>query len=356
MKENELNLINKYRTAIMGFAALWIYFYHEQGYEWCHVYFSPEIISRSFYFFKRIGYCGVDIFLLLSGIGLVYGIEKNSTLTFFRHRLERVFVPFFITGLIIALIEKWSVLTFIRKLFFYDFLFVDSNSFLWYIPSALILYLFFPLYYRQFKKSSNKFRFTFFCIATWFVFNLLFKDFIRNDMFRFTNRIPVFFVGILLGDYIRAANFSFGKRSWFVLCAAFFAGLYLSFLTVSRELFLFVPMSNFGIPAFLLGISATFFVAKLFYVIDKYSIGACILKLFSFFGTISLEIYCVQDIVDDTFRTMMMSTYEHWMENWWKINIIVFLCVVLGAFILSYISRLIGKGIKKIFSENQLCT
>lgn len=103
MSKRNFNDINKYRTAIMGFAALWIYFYHEQGYEWCHVYFSPQIVSRLLYFIKRLGFCGVDIFLLLSGIGLVYAIEKSSIGTFYRRRLERVFVPFVILGVCTAL-------------------------------------------------------------------------------------------------------------------------------------------------------------------------------------------------------------------------------------------------------------
>ena len=213
MKENELSILNKYRTSLMGVAALWIYFFHEQGYEWCHIYFSPAIISRSLYFIKRIGYCGVDVFLLLSGIGLVYGIEKSSTLTFYRRRMERVFIPFFLIGLVVALVERWSGLTFVRKLFFYDFLFVDANSFLWYIPSALVLYLLFPLYYRFFKQSADKCRFTIVFIAIWLVFNIFFKDYLRYDMFRFTNRIPIFLVGVLLGEYINKTGFSFWKNN-----------------------------------------------------------------------------------------------------------------------------------------------
>ena len=348
MSKRNFNDINKYRTAIMGFAALWIYFYHEQGYEWCHVYFSPQIVSRLLYFIKRLGFCGVDIFLLLSGIGLVYAIEKSSIGTFYRRRLERVFVPFVILGVCTAFVEKWSIASFFRKIFFYDFFFVNTISFLWYIPSVIILYLFFPLYYRYFKKSQHKFRFTLIFILIWLVLTVLFKDFIRYDFYRFTNRIPVFLCGILSGWLIREEKLCLGKLSWVVLGISFAAGILLGFLTVSRGVYLLVPMSFFGVPAFLIGIAGTAFLAKGFSLVDNKLVGNLIVKFFSFFGSFSLEIYCVQDLIDDVFRTMMMSTYEHWMENWWKIDIAVFLCTIAAAFILSFISDKIRSSLNKL--------
>ena len=64
--------------------------------------FAPD--SQPFaLFYQTSGFCGVDIFLLLSGIGLVYAIEKSSIGTFYRRRLERVFVPFVILGVCTAL-------------------------------------------------------------------------------------------------------------------------------------------------------------------------------------------------------------------------------------------------------------
>lgn len=341
--------VNKYRTAIMGFSALWIYLFHEQGYEWCHVYFSPEVLSRILYFVKRIGFCGVDIFLLLSGIGLVYGIEKYNTLTFYRHRLERVFIPLFLSGVVMALVEKWSLLTFLRKVFLYDFLFVDTLSFLWYIPSVLILYLFFPLYYAIFKRASNKPWFTTIFILIWLAINLLLKDIIRYDLFRFTNRIPIFLLAILLGWYMREGKLPHLKHSWLTVSALFIAGIYLVYLTTSRDIFLLVPMSYFFLPAFLLGISVTICLARFYSLIDNTVVGSYVIKTLSFVGTVSLEIYCVQDLVDNTIRTLMMSTYEHWMQNWWKINLAVFICVIIAAYILSTISRTTTKALKHIF-------
>lgn len=56
-------LISQYRNSLMGFAILWIIVYH--------FYLVIQPIDQSV-FPVRIGYGGVDIFLLLSGLGLYY--------------------------------------------------------------------------------------------------------------------------------------------------------------------------------------------------------------------------------------------------------------------------------------------
>lgn len=67
-----LDLISKYRGAIMGFAALWILFFHE----WVTLFVNNQVGVNIEGYLKRIGFCGVDIFLLLSGIGLTFAIPR----------------------------------------------------------------------------------------------------------------------------------------------------------------------------------------------------------------------------------------------------------------------------------------
>ena len=69
-----LDLISKYRGAIMGFAALWILFFHE----WVTLFVNNQVGVNIEGYLKRIGFCGVDIFLLLSGIGLTFAIRKGQ--------------------------------------------------------------------------------------------------------------------------------------------------------------------------------------------------------------------------------------------------------------------------------------
>ena len=58
------SLISRHRSEIMGFAALWIIFFHV----WEPVFGNISGLSFAEAFIKRIGFCGVDIFFFLSGI------------------------------------------------------------------------------------------------------------------------------------------------------------------------------------------------------------------------------------------------------------------------------------------------
>ena len=76
--DNTLALINRYRSPIMGFAALWIVFFH-----FWQPLFADGAPAALFYaenVIKRLGFEGVDMFFLLSGMGLTYSIGNFPTL------------------------------------------------------------------------------------------------------------------------------------------------------------------------------------------------------------------------------------------------------------------------------------
>ena len=69
MKEKTiLNLICKWRAELMGAAILWVVLFHA-GFQFRGVFFDTV---------QAIGYGGVDIFFLLSGIGLYYSLKKSD--------------------------------------------------------------------------------------------------------------------------------------------------------------------------------------------------------------------------------------------------------------------------------------
>lgn len=96
--QNDLSLLFKYRKFLMGFAALWILMTHE----WQIVTNETSFFFVTENFIKRIGFCGVDIFLLLSGMGLYYSLEKNPVSRFYYNRLKRVIFPFIIMASIVS--------------------------------------------------------------------------------------------------------------------------------------------------------------------------------------------------------------------------------------------------------------
>ncbi len=71
-----IELINKYRGQIMGISALWIIVFHT-WYRLAVPETSPKLLYYAELAVTKLGYFGVDIFFLLSGIGLSYAIGKR---------------------------------------------------------------------------------------------------------------------------------------------------------------------------------------------------------------------------------------------------------------------------------------
>ena len=151
-------LINKYRGQIMGFAAICIVFFHLWEYQ-----LSPSSPLRLLYWLEHcisgMGYFGVDIFFLLSGIGLSYAIGKHSLKEFWLRRFRRLVVPVLVVSLIQWAKEGWTVLYYLFGLSGIGF-FIKRHYFLWFISAITATYLLFPLYWRFFSRSRAKPRFT----------------------------------------------------------------------------------------------------------------------------------------------------------------------------------------------------
>lgn len=61
-------LISKYRTRIMGCAMIAIMLFHQP------FFYSNPLVD----FFHLYGFWGVEVFLFVSGFGVVYSLRKNS--------------------------------------------------------------------------------------------------------------------------------------------------------------------------------------------------------------------------------------------------------------------------------------
>lgn len=292
-KNGTLNLVNTYRSCIMGFAALWIWVNHEwtPSVDWVHYLCNVEA------FIKRIGFVGVDFFLFLSGMGLVYAMERHSTAVFYRRRFARILPPFLLFGLVMMVSEHWSVGSFLKNVTGFNFFTVNIYSFLWFVPAISFLYLIFPLFYRFFRRADNKSLLVYGILLVWLFLSI--QCTLREDLYGFTNRIPVFLVGVLAGWYARERDVTFTGETWAVCVLTLLLGLYLAYQTNYRGMFLLVPVSNCCIPNLMIAVSGVPLLAKLFSLLDGLENRVCrgILGILKFYGGISLEFYCVQEWV-----------------------------------------------------------
>lgn len=295
-----LELLSRYRGAVMGFAALWILFFH--GWQKLIVEGSPLFggkLDQFEAYIKRIGFCGVDIFLFLSGIGLIFAIGKSNIFLFYYRRLKRVFLPFLIVGIIRCVTEKWEMSVFWKNVLCINFYKSNMYSFLWFVPAILTLYLLFPLYYWIFSKASDKLVFTGAVMMIWLFLSVFMHATPRQDLYGFTNRIPVFLFGVYAGWLTQNKKIEFTLTTWFFLLATALLGFYYAYLANFIGWGFIVPVSNCFMPNLLIAVSLPFLLAKLFDLICNIPkigvIGKAIVKIFGFFGLFSLELYCVQE-------------------------------------------------------------
>jgi len=313
----------KYRNLIYGLAAIWIVFYHIHQKYWLDIPYVSRIIN--------MGNMGVDVFLLLSAIGLSYSMEKNDTKTFYKNRLKRTFLtylliagPFIVWKYFISqMITPMTARNFLLELSTLSYFWTKEGIYpFWYIPCMLLFYALYPLLYRLYKK--NKF----------YIVGLIFISVIAEILLVLVNspiitvtertfsRMPIFLVGILLSDYVKKEKRI--SMTWIIA----------SFVILAITMILY-PVTNlykyhvifvryiYGIMAVALIISGTFMME----LIKKFKITDIFIKIFSFFGTISLEIYIVHVAI-----IRIMTHYElHYFAHW----AIYYFGILFGAIILA---------------------
>ena len=337
-QKNGFQLLSKYRTAIMGFAALWILFFHT----WVPVIEnSPYDIIYCLYYservIKRLGYCGVDIFILLSGYSLTFAKADCSLMKFYFRRIRRILPIVLIVAIVRGLVEHWSFTEFLGNVSGFNFYAKHIFSFLWFITAIITLYLFFPPYYKLFCKAKNKYLFTGIAILIWLLTTLLLRDHLRYDFFSFTNRIPVFLIGIHFGYHTRnKKQYEFKIHDYLIIFVTFIAGIVLAYFYNYKWLRIFIPQGNCFLPNFLIAISLPFLLAKALDVLNgRISIvGKIVVTVLSFFGTFSLELYCVQDWLMDAIPYL---EYFEWPGL--LINATSFLIITAISWVLSVIIK-----------------
>lgn len=215
LKPVELAHISKYRDELMGTAILFIVFFH-------------VALPRGDMFFglKRMGNIGVDMFFFLSGVGLWYSWSgQPGAGRFLLRRFLRIYpawlvmaslyyVPRYIQGagsssgiadLAGDILVNW------------DFWLHDELTF-WYIPAIMVLYLFAPGYMTLIGRYPS-YRWLPVAMMVWCVLVQWVAP-IRvtvGHLEIFWSRVPIFFIGIGMGEQIRLNRTVEGESLWCIL-------------------------------------------------------------------------------------------------------------------------------------------
>ena len=177
IKDIELANISRFRGELMGAAMLFIILFHVA---------LPR--EDAFYGLRRMGNVGVDMFLFLSGIGLWFSWMKTPSA---RHFFIRRYLRIYPTWLIIAC--------------------------LFYIPATMMLYLFAPAYMELIKRHPI-YRWLpvvmiMWCILVQYVTPI---HHAVGHLEIFWSRVPIFFIGINMGEMVRQKQTLDGASIWMI--------------------------------------------------------------------------------------------------------------------------------------------
>lgn len=184
-------LLSANRTSIMGCAIVAIMLFHQP-------FFHGNVFVEGFHLF---GHWGVDIFLLISGFGIVNSLRKNSLKQYFRNRASRLLPVCLFVGSCKALL---MLVGFVNYASYGDdyFLIVTQLS-MWYVYAIVIYYMLAPTVYRL-LLSYGRWVMVGVCILS---FALSFIPFKASSLYLVgitglvVGRLPAFVFGMYLALY-----------------------------------------------------------------------------------------------------------------------------------------------------------
>lgn len=194
MKKLSLNLLSEYRQELMGLAMLMVVFHH----------LAIPNTGKVIEFLHINGGFGVDIFLLLSGIGLYYSTKDSIDIKLFYYkRFVRIFPLYFVIVGVFSIVYGYSFFDFILKATTIGY-WTEYKMFDWFIPNIIVLYILFPLFHFALynRKHSNLIG-----IAIVAIMYIGISCLPYASNFQAWFRWPVFFLGILVGKWIFTDGF-----------------------------------------------------------------------------------------------------------------------------------------------------
>ena len=282
--------ISRYRGELMGVAILIVVLFH-------------LTVARQSPFFglKRMGNLGVDIFFFLSGIGLWFSWtklmdtqSKRPYFTFYARRYLRVYPAWLVIACLFYIQdylgphkESTSLIDLIGDITInWDFWLHDELHF-WYVPATMMLYMFAP-FYMNLVRRHPMYRWLPAAMMVWCC-TVQWVGPIHQAVGHleiFWSRVPIFFIGINVGEMIRQKQQMEGS-SW-VLILLLFAMTLGTCIYLEQVLHGKFPLFIERMIYIPLTISSVLVLTKVFTWLPSWG-----LRALRFVGGISLEIYLI---------------------------------------------------------------
>lgn len=314
MEKKQLSYENlsKYRNVLMGVQIVLIIAFHFSGDAY---YVRDSRIIQLFY--KYIRSSGVDMFLLLSGIGLYFSWKKRpEAKRFYIKRYTRILIPYFIVAIpswlwldIFYEHQGWGA--FLQDLFFVTF-FTEGERWFWYIVMAAFCYWVFPHIFNIIESAADRvsaqMRILLLCVMSTVILVML--QLYNNELYNCIGiallRIPAFLIGVLIGKAVYEKQKILRSRIY---------------LTAVLTIILAWPLQFVGIKilgtytlAYLNYALMMLFILVLEYLSARKSLGQKIYRVitsvFGWFGKYTLELYLTHVAVRLVMKRFEFPTYR----------------------------------------------
>lgn len=291
--------------------------------------------------------CGVDIFLLLSGLGLYYSFRKNPrVITFWRKRYTKILPPYIIVVLLYGIVwvgwfQKLSFAAYAYKYSLVTF-YIFGELAIWFVAAILTLYAIFPILYAVLQKNPKVFALSCIAIAIGSM-GIAYQN--RLESLKIINeilviRLPAFLVGMLIAKAI------LDKKAPEV--SAIYVWLAWVVSTVLIVYVLVVAPANYWVIVRLLFLPFVLSgMLLLIKPIERCKKNRCLYRFLCFLGGVTLEIYLLHERI--------LSIINHFSRgmNYPAViltlgaNILAIVLAILGAWGLQRVVCLIANSLTK---------
>ena len=341
-QKNVYYYLSKHRTTLMGIAILCVVWFHSAVETNI---FPVNILNSGFTFIKNIGYGGVDIFLLVSGMGIYNSLEKNDISKYIKNRMVRI-VPTWWVYLILCIIvgffafnisfTKMEILGFAT---FTGYWLDIKNQGNWYVYAIMLFYLISPVLHSLLKNSKNKKRTMIILVLISLIVSFAF---FKNNKLIVFSRLPIYIIGMYVSADLKEPK---EKKINYFLVFALFAATLLSMAVLSKYFNdYFWSYGLWWYPYIIIAPTVSLLIAKGIDVSEE-RINPLI-KFIDIFGKSSLEILLVAVYLYNNFKTTIVS------KNVTAI-IVMLSSLIIGIlfhYAIDYSTKLIKKHNKKAFN------
>lgn len=209
------------KKTIMAIATIMILIFHL----WINI--TNSVIEN---FLRYICVIGVDLFFFVSAYSI--GKKKNIEYKkFLLNRLNSVYFKFFLLSIVCAIYADWDIIKFIKTILGIELFTNGGGSFLWFIPSIMIVYLLLPLYKKiddKYPKGTPSISLIIYIVLS--IIISLYTNY--TALFIFTNRIIIILIGFYFAKYnvLEKININMG-RYYIITFTLLFVGIFISYNT-----------------------------------------------------------------------------------------------------------------------------